>query len=747
MSKTQQPGEGLRPHLFRTFSLLRSFTTGCFRTSQKLGGVSFLLPAVQPSEAANRNHFVSSLVNAMRLLVTNSATGDKRPLRLATHEYIGSPSTVPPYAILSHTWDPASEVTFQELALFSHHVAFSPLSRQAISAILVIFISGLYLLSSYSLGQVPVSMPSAYALIFLSVSYLAINIHSPSGGQVLLKQKQPGYSKIEKTFLLARKHGLQHAWVDTCCIDKTSSAELAEAINSMYAWYARATVCFVYLSDLDPVAAQNNLEEALPKCRWFTRGWTLQELIAPKHVIFFDKAWNERGTKAGLSGLLSNITGIPEELLKGETSLEHYSVARRMSWASRRETTREEDTAYCLLGIFNVNMSLIYGEGMNAFHRLQKVILEETADRSLFVWTDDDDENDGSHKLWSPVLAESPRPFKCAGNVNVTLADSINRNLSIGPRGIQVQVCLIYVPEKIEEDDGNKCILDVFSKIDNVSIGVFIRKVSGGRYVRYKPWKLAKIGEGFSYQPWQDTNTTFVDTVLLATKLPAEFPFFDGFDPILGNRHSALKLRLGPSTPEFSADQCRALPRSHWDMHDNIFFCANQVSKAWCAFFLHGQLADTETTCIPVNLFLACIRWNIKQSFVILGSLEDLEPETRVFLEYQLDKLEFESCRKAETIIMSVFDGKLNGSTTILQTSVVDKSQIPISNDQRALLHAGRAFQTNGPATSSAGWHYRVPSDRERVRVEVSVELVEEEDRNICVNPVTVLDLRLKLLR
>ncbi|PMD57602.1 HET-domain-containing protein, partial [Hyaloscypha bicolor E] len=176
-------------------------------------------------------------------------------------------------------------------------------------------------------------------------------------------------------------HQRRYIWIDTCCIDKSSSAELSEAINSMYNWYKRSVVCFAYLGDVD-----KDVEDEIRKSRWFTRGWTLQELVAPKEVIFFDKNWNYLGDKNTLSTLLSQITTIPEAVLANPPRHRSCSLARKMSWAAGRETTREEDIAYCLLGLFEVNMPLLYGEGARAFIRLQEEIIKETDDQSLFAW-------------------------------------------------------------------------------------------------------------------------------------------------------------------------------------------------------------------------------------------------------------------------------------------------------------------------------------------------------------------------
>ncbi|KAK4097870.1 HET-domain-containing protein [Parathielavia hyrcaniae] len=192
-----------------------------------------------------------------------------------------------------------------------------------------------------------------------------------------------GYRKVVDYCRLAAQQGHEWAWVDTCCIDKTNHAELAESINSMFRFYEDAAVCHVFLSDL---AADADLGDALPHCRWFTRGWTLQELIAPEVVELYDQSWVLRGTKANLIDKLESITGILGGVLKWWIRLPEVSVAARMSWAANRETTRLEDRAYSMLGIFDVNMPLIYGEGEKAFRRLQEEIIRQSNDLTILAW-------------------------------------------------------------------------------------------------------------------------------------------------------------------------------------------------------------------------------------------------------------------------------------------------------------------------------------------------------------------------
>ncbi|TFK88150.1 HET-domain-containing protein [Polyporus arcularius HHB13444] len=193
-------------------------------------------------------------------------------------------------------------------------------------------------------------------------------------------------AKIRGCCVFARVNGYRYAWVDTCCIDRTSSAELSEAINSMYEWYSQATICYAFLEDVDDSEDPRGPNSRFRRSKWFKRGWTLQELIAPAEVLFLSREWQILGTKDSLSDVIEEITGIDRDILTHGRSLDSVSVARRMSWAARRETTREEDEAYALMGIFGVHMPTIYGEGRKAFVRLQREILEHCPDQSIFAW-------------------------------------------------------------------------------------------------------------------------------------------------------------------------------------------------------------------------------------------------------------------------------------------------------------------------------------------------------------------------
>ena len=197
-------------------------------------------------------------------------------------------------------------------------------------------------------------------------------------------KKMRGYRKVKSCCDQAARNYFDYVWIDTCCIDKRSSAELSEAINSMFSWYQNAGVCYAFLADVPEHDDPTSEKSAFRKSRWFTRGWTLQELLAPSVIIFYDGTWTDIGTKRSLRVVISEITSIDSDTLLGD-DFKRHSVATRMSWASHRITTRDEDIAYCLMGIFGINMPILYGEGRAAFTRLQHNIIQSSYDHTIFA--------------------------------------------------------------------------------------------------------------------------------------------------------------------------------------------------------------------------------------------------------------------------------------------------------------------------------------------------------------------------
>ena len=227
------------------------------------------------------------------------------------------------------------------------------------------------------------------------------------------------------------------------CIDKRSSAELSEAINSMFEWYEQAAICYAFLEDVNgSMEPDSRPPQKLVESRWFTRGWTLQELLAPSQVCFLDRNWSFLGSKhhahteTDLTMAIAQRTGIPGAalLMKGKQRFRHpctWSVARRISWASHRETSRIEDQAYCLLGLFNIKMPLLYGEGENAFLRLQQEILRQEMGESIFAWRTPTNMN-AVGLSEDPLLASSATFFARAGNLQDRPTDGVPL---ITPRG------------------------------------------------------------------------------------------------------------------------------------------------------------------------------------------------------------------------------------------------------------------------------------------------------------------------
>lgn len=285
-------------------------------------------------------------------------------------------------------------------------------------------------------GQTPVYAILSHRWTGNEVSFEEFHRHK--------EQISPSFSKIKNCCRFARQEGYEWVWIDTCCIDKRSSADLTEAINSMYSWYKKARVCYAYLVDVLMVEdEQGNWHASREDFRWsawFTRGWTLQELLAPRILIFLDRDWRIIGSKGVVKGVanwnldISLATGIDEKDL--ENSGEDACVARKMSWLSRRSTTRVEDMAYCMLGLCGVNMPLLYGEGENAFRRLQSKIIKVSDDESIFAWFCDHN-GDRVRERFSGILATSPRNFAKSGQIVRSLIGFGTRPYSLTNKGLQ----------------------------------------------------------------------------------------------------------------------------------------------------------------------------------------------------------------------------------------------------------------------------------------------------------------------
>ncbi|KAF9881118.1 hypothetical protein CkaCkLH20_01268 [Colletotrichum karsti] len=353
---------------------------------------------------------------------------------------------IPEYAILSHTWG-KDEVTFQDLCW----------------------------LADYDKNRT----------IYASLEGLLSNLGQNMQAKADSIRQRCGYDKIVQSARLAKERYLEYVWVDTCCIDKTSSAELSEAINSMYRWYEKSKICFAVLSDVTSTG-DTRTGVRFEDSRWFTRGWTLQELLAPREVLFYDGRWTKVGTRKHMADRLHHITSIPISALgrnvwHGELVKGDFSLAQRMSWASQRQTSRKEDVAYCLLGLFDINMPLLYGEGERAFVRLQQEIIKQFSGQSILAWGMNRPLTVGSlRSKSSPPTIFAPSPVEFA-DAKILDGDNQGVPFQLNNRGLQIpleifnivhpDICCAPWDVMFEhdnmEDGGHICLLQPLLQVGN----------------------------------------------------------------------------------------------------------------------------------------------------------------------------------------------------------------------------------------------------------------------------------------
>ena len=294
-------------------------------------------------------------------------------------------------------------------------------------------------------------------------------------------------------------------------VNKSSSAELTESINSMFQYYRQAIICYAYLEDYPDGTL---LKEGLSQCRWFSRGWTLQELLAPGIVEFYAQGWKFVGTKHDQAAAISRFTNIPESVLTHARRdiIAEQSVSARMSWASQRQTKRKEDMAYCLLGIFDVNMPLIYGEGKKAFRRLQEEIIKRDNDLSIFAWS-----SVSEHQINSlvEIFASSPAAFEDVIDAGVhkhQLAEFsvTNRGLLLGG---DFEIYGWYGERGYTEVPGHYVLLVGESKKDDSSIGIFLRKCGPGLFCRIGGLPLARLPhKSITYSAQELMHSVYLST-------------------------------------------------------------------------------------------------------------------------------------------------------------------------------------------------------------------------------------------
>ncbi|KAI0879990.1 HET-domain-containing protein [Annulohypoxylon maeteangense] len=513
--------------------------------------------------------------------------------------------------------------------------------------------------------------------------------------------KKEGYQKIEATCRVALEHDLNYAWVDTCCIDKSSSAELSEAINSMFAWYKKAVVCFVWLCDFasfpDKTLAEaitsfesrealeakgegfygdlpqqtaaeidlrNRVKKRLGNCKWFSRGWTLQELIAPSRINFYDKEWNYFGSKLELACVLSWITGVDTSVLKGRP-LDEILVGRRMSWASTRTTTRVEDIAYCLLGIFDINIPLLYGEGEKAFIRLQEEIIRSSHDLSIFAWKADVNDL----RRFRGLMANSPAEFKgCQRLVKPSFEWNNGGEYGLTSRGLRTDG-LIRVGRG-EADQAGSYFMSlgcVDERQRKLVLAVSLRQYGPGLFARRKPWPMTTV---FDLNVYSAAKLAHPQYICCKDNASLE-------DTVMNSRINAIQIRFSDSI--FDIDSITVFPQADWDLRNSILL-SFQRPYYWGMWKVKVRDRDD-------GISIVCVRssgwllYGIFASNRIPSALtrDDLLPS---HVEDILQRLPDRTSTECSGFIHTVKDGHLNlGETgmeipaTLLQVESIETKQ------------------------------------------------------------------------
>lgn len=466
------------------------------------------------------------------------------------------------------------------------------------------------LIRSSSLDQ-----PEGLAFRDFPVSQLppyAILSHTWGNDEVVWEDFQAGtatekesYSKIRHSCLQAIRDGLEWVWIDSACIDKRSSAELSESINSMYEWYQKADICYAHLEGVSASADVTKTNGEFAGCKWFTRGWTLQELLAPTDIVFYSENWVKIGDKAALHRPLSVITGIDEGILRGSKSLESASVAKRMSWAAYRKTTRPEDVAYCLMGIFGVNMPMLYGEGPKAFLRLQEEIMKQSDDQSLFAWAN----LDSSAETYHGLLARSPFDFAHSNSVMPYQDWEPRPPYQLTNRGLRIDIHL--TPREDESGDIYIAALDCPvppDYEDSSFLAIYLKKLphADRQYARIRVGQFAKVRERGKLQ------TIYVkQNIIKVTDTESVFP------------QHIFQLRKGPSASNYKViavmvDPCRM------GTPPKVILSSRATSKSWLPATLPGSFVGPKA---PGQLACGVMfeRTDGERLLVLLGSSDGMK--------------------------------------------------------------------------------------------------------------------------
>ncbi|KAK5659063.1 hypothetical protein OQA88_1151 [Cercophora sp. LCS_1] len=398
----------------------------------------------------------------------------------------------------------------------------------------------------------PDPVPETVSYAILSHTWELEEVTFADMQDLVVASTKLGFDKIQLACQEALVRGYKYIWIDTCCIDKSSSGELSEAINSMFQWYQGSALCLTFLVDFP---SDGKIDQHLQLCRWFTRGWTLQELIASKDVLFFDQRWNLIGTKATLGREIETITGISSLILNGSIPLASVPLARRMSWAAERKTTREEDQAYCLLGIFNVSMPMIYGEKSRAFIRLQEEILRRTSDLSIFAWQS----NNTDTQQYRGILAQSPAEFACCAQIELNDDQfRFREEINLTNRGVRIKTPLQYLGSDTYVMDLHCSSISAPNLFQR--LGIYLRRAQD-TYLRSSPHEIARA------EPAGPRTSLPRPIYLMSTTDDRiSHPLLDS-----GTASRFIEIDLPSNSTDFRIHSVKAVPETYWEAHDRRF--------------------------------------------------------------------------------------------------------------------------------------------------------------------------------
>lgn len=450
----------------------------------------------------------------------------------------------------------------------------------------------------------------------------------------------------------------------------------------MFAWYKYSAVCLVYLQDLSP---DTSFEQGLPRCRWLTRGWALQELIAPRHVVFFDQVWTKRTTKAASIAVLSRATGIEKAVLAGTAYLSRIPVAQRMSWVSQRQTTRIEDIAYCMLGIFDIFLPLIYGEGNKAFLRLQEEIAKQTCDLSLFAWT-------AALPPFGPVIgqhsfrgvfANSPSEFASCHEMQHRNPNIPHREFTVTNRGLRIETTLI----KLLGADHDDLVLNLGHSFRSPNdydpdsgagwLGIFVRKSIHG-YVRVRSHLL--------YESGSHDRIRCPRAVLCIRKN------IDAYDVSLLHRQYARAVCVGSRVTDIHIAQ--TYPSELWDDEKQLFLDPGYGLNVYVELRVSDNLSDATYRAIlacstknTLSQFPTCVLWSEhdpggREVYFWLREATELTDYTTV--DYLVRDFVPEERWGAARAVCSFTDQR-NGSRTVLEARL-DRVVVEASEQFRIQL-------------------------------------------------------------